>query len=443
MATTRIGISGWRYDPWRGTFYPKDLPQRAELEYASTHLPVIEINGSFYSLQRPESYASWYADTPADFMFTVKGPRYITHIRRLRDVATPVANFLASGLFNLKEKLGPILWQFAPNFKFDPERFEAFLELLPHDTREAAAVARKHDDWMAERVQLKVDAERPMRHAVEIRNESFLTTAFVDMLRKYDVALVIAETARKWPMTQDITADFVYMRLHGDKELYKSGYSDKSLDRWAKRISAWQKGSEPADAEKISPKKPPTTSQRDVFCFFDNTDVKLRAPFDAQTLMDKLGIPKRQVRTEFAKQSPGGASQQTDDAPLNEDALARSRPSGGKVRASATSTAKRRSTRKASGTGRNGDAVTTAQKRATGKARAAPTASASDARGSPRRGKAARVKAVKKRPAGTRAVGARTSGARQTVRPVRPRKSAASASRRRAATGSRRSSARS
>jgi uncharacterized protein YecE (DUF72 family) len=305
MATTRIGISGWRYDPWRGTFYPKDLPQRAELEYASSHLPVIEINGSFYSLQRPESYASWYADTPADFMFTVKGPRYITHIRRLRDVATPVANFLASGLFNLKEKLGPILWQFAPNFKFDPERFEAFLKLLPHDTEEAAAVARKHDDWMAKRVQLEVDAKRPMRHAVEIRNESFLISSFVDMLRKYDVALVIAETARKWPMTQDITADFVYMRLHGDKELYKSGYSDKSLDRWAKRISAWQNGSEPADAEKISPKQPPTSSPRDVFCFFDNTDVKLRAPFDAQTLMEKLGIPKRQVPAHLAKPSPG------------------------------------------------------------------------------------------------------------------------------------------
>jgi uncharacterized protein YecE (DUF72 family) len=385
MATTRIGISGWRYDPWRGTFYPKDLPQRAELRYASTHLPVIEINGSFYSLQRPESYASWYADTPADFMFTVKGPRYITHIRRLRDVETPVANFLASGLFNLKEKLGPILWQFAPNFKFDPERFEAFLKLLPHDTKEAAAVARKHDDWMAKRVQLKVDAERPMRHAVEIRNETFLTPAFVDMLRKYDVALVIAETARKWPMTQDITADFVYMRLHGDKELYKSGYSDKSLDRWAKRISAWQKGSEPADAEKISPKKPPTTAPRDVFCFFDNTDVKLRAPFDAQTLMDKLGIPKREVPAQWAQPSPRGAKA---DTPAGADTPARPSPSR-------------------------------------------------------RRGKAARLKAGKKRPAGAGGAGARAKGARQAVRAVRPRKTAASASRRRAATGSRRSSARS
>ena len=170
------------------------------------------------------------------------------------------------------------------------ERFETFLKLLPHDTGAAAKIAAKHDDWMKKRVKLKPDAKRPMRHAVEIRNDSFLDPTFVDLLRKYDVALVIAETARKWPMTQDITSDFVYMRLHGDKELYKSGYSDKSLDRWAKRIAAWQKGSEPADAQKISSKKPPGRKARDVFCFFDNTDVKLRAPFDAQTLMEKLGL---------------------------------------------------------------------------------------------------------------------------------------------------------
>jgi uncharacterized protein YecE (DUF72 family) len=288
MATTRIGISGWRYAPWRGTFYPKDLPQRAELEYASTHLPTIEINGSFYSLQRPQSYASWYADTPADFMFAVKGPRYITHMRRLRDVGTPLANFLASGVFNLAEKLGPILWQFPPNFKYDRELFKAFLKLLPHDTQQAAAIARRHDERMKGRTQLRVKADQPMRHAVEIRHESFLESSFVDLLREYRVALVIAETARRWPMTQDITADFVYMRLHGDKELYRSGYCDESLNRWARRIRAWQRGAEPADAEKISSKKPPSRSPRDVYCFFDNTDVKLRAPFDAQTLTQKL-----------------------------------------------------------------------------------------------------------------------------------------------------------
>ena len=246
---------------------------------------------------------------PDDFMFSVKGPRFITHMKRLKDVEAPLANFLASGVFNLKEKLGPILWQFPPNFSFEPERFEAFLKLLPHDTEEAAAIAREHDERMNGRAQLNIDAKRPMRHAVEIRHESFLDPAFVDMLRKYNVALVIAETARMWPMTHDITADFVYMRLHGDKEIYKSGYSDKSLDRWAKRISAWQKGSEPADAEKISSKKPPTKSPRDVFCFFDNTDVKLRAPFDAQTLMEKLGIPKREVPMDIGKRSSAKAKQ--------------------------------------------------------------------------------------------------------------------------------------
>lgn len=422
MATTRIGISGWRYEPWRGTFYPKDLPQRAELEYASAHLPIIEINGSFYSLQRPASYASWYADTPADFMFSVKGPRYITHIRRLRDVEAPVANFLASGLFNLKEKLGPILWQFAPNFKFDPERFEAFLKLLPHDTKEAAAVARKHDDWMAKRVQLKVDAERPMRHAVEIRNDTFMTAQFVDMLRKYDVALVIAETARKWPMTQDITADFVYMRLHGDTELYKSGYSDKSLDRWAKRISAWQTGSEPADAEKISPKKPPTKSPRDVFCFFDNTDVKLRAPFDAQTLMDKLGIPKRDVPAHLAVTA--GRSRRAKSAPASEPP--RDRATRGN--------AGRRVDESGQATSAPSEAamVRGDKRKAAARSEGLPVA----------RGTAQPRKAASKTSATVRAKGKRARAKAAPGRAVKSRKSGASVSRRRAATGSRRSSGR-
>jgi uncharacterized protein YecE (DUF72 family) len=437
MATTRIGISGWRYDPWRGTFYPKDLPQRAELEYASALLPVIEINGSFYSLQRPQSYASWYADTPADFMFTVKGPRYITHMRRLRDVAVPLANFLASGLFNLKEKLGPILWQFAPNFKYDLERFEAFLKLLPHDTQSAAEVARKHDDRMKNRSQLEVDAKRPMRHAVEIRHESFLDASFVDLLRKYEVALVIAETARKWPMTQDITADFVYMRLHGDKELYRSGYSGKSLDRWAKRISAWQKGSEPADAEKISPKKPPTQAPRDVFCLFDNTDVKLRAPFDAQTLMGKLGIPPRVVGAQG--DAPGDvparrASTRRVSGPgvSVPDTPPRSRTPRGRARLAKSRAAPRKVPSKkpaAVGAGGSWRAVGT---RSAGRA-AKPRAAVSRAGG-----------VVRRRPAASRPVSSRL-GSRPPVssRPVSSRKGGAAASRRRVATGSRRSAARS
>jgi uncharacterized protein YecE (DUF72 family) len=278
MAKIRIGISGWRYPPWRGTFYPKDLPQHAELRYASSILPVIEINGSFYSLQRPSSYAQWYAHTPDDFVFTVKAPRYITHIRRLRDIEAPVANFLASGLFNLREKLGPILWQFPPSFKYEPQRMQRFLELLPHDTRAALALARRRDAWMKGRTRLAIDAQRRLRHAIEIRHESFLEPSFIELLRAYNVALVIAETARKWPMPLDITADFVYMRLHGDKELYRSGYSSKALGRWARRIRAWHAG------------EGARRKARDIYCFFDNTDVKLRAPFDAQSLMRKLGL---------------------------------------------------------------------------------------------------------------------------------------------------------
>jgi uncharacterized protein YecE (DUF72 family) len=284
----RVGISGWRYAPWRGTFYPKDLPQRQELHYASRILPVIEINGSFYALQRPESYAKWYADTPKDFMFSVKGPRYITHMRRLKEVEKPLANFFASGLFNLREKLGPILWQFPPDFKYDKERMRAFLALLPRDTAAAAVIARKREPFMKGRVRLSADAKRPLRYAIEIRNDSFLDRSFIDLLREHNVAAVIAESARRWPMIQDITADFLYMRLHGDTEIYRSGYSDKALRRWAVRIAAWSRGTEPGDARKIVPKRVPVKKKRDVYCFFDNTDVKLRAPFDAQTLLKIL-----------------------------------------------------------------------------------------------------------------------------------------------------------
>jgi uncharacterized protein YecE (DUF72 family) len=294
MASIRIGISGWQYPPWRGVFYPQDLPQRLELHYASRVLSTIEINGSFYSLQRPASYAKWYADTPDDFVFTVKAPRYITHMRRLRQIEEPLANFLASGVFNLREKLGPILWQFPPNFKYERARMEPFLELLPHDIPAARAIVQKRSRWMKGRSFLPAGEPRALRHAIEIRHESFLNSTFVDLLRRNRVALVIAETARRWPMAHDITADFVYMRLHGDKELYQSGYQDLALTRWARRMRAWHRGAEPADATKIANKKPPRAKARDVYCFFDNTDVKLRAPRDAQTLMRKLGLKSSQ-----------------------------------------------------------------------------------------------------------------------------------------------------
>ncbi len=287
MASTLIGISGWRYPPWRGVFYPPGLPQHRELEYASRVLPTIEINGTFYSLQRPESFKHWYEETPPGFVFSVKGSRYITHIRRLRDIEAPLANFFASGLFNLKEKLGPFLWQFPPNFRYEPERMKHFFELLPKNTEEALSLARRRERRMVGRVRLAIDAVSPLRHAVEIRNDSFLDETFVQLLREYNIALVVADTARKWPYREDVTADFMYLRLHGDQEIYASGYTDEALTRWAARISAWREGSQPDDAHLISANSIPQHRPRDVFCYFDN-DVKVRAPFDAQHLAEKL-----------------------------------------------------------------------------------------------------------------------------------------------------------
>ncbi|MBA4724639.1 MAG: DUF72 domain-containing protein [Pseudomonas sp.] len=289
MAGIHIGISGWRYAPWRGNFYPKGLTQKKELRFASRAVSSIEINGSFYSLQTPERYADWYADTPKGFVFSVKGPRYITHVRRLREVDGALANFFASGIFRLKEKLGPILWQFPPSFKFDPALFEAFLRQLPHDTEAALAIARDCEPRMEGRSYLSVDRKRRMRHAVEIRNASFVDPAFVELLRKYQVALVVADTAGKWPHHEDLTSDFVYIRLHGAEELYTSGYTDAALDEWRRRIESWNAGSQPDDARLISSKKPRRRTSRQVYCYFDN-DVKVRAPYDARQLLHRLGL---------------------------------------------------------------------------------------------------------------------------------------------------------
>jgi len=289
MDNIRIGISGWRYAPWRGTFYPEGLTQDKELEYASRAVPTIEINGSFYSLQRPERYARWYADTPPGFVFSVKAPRYVTHILRLRDTREAVANFFASGVFNLKEKLGPILWQLPPSLRFDAGLLESFLALLPHDTEDALSLARRRGARMKGRSRLAIDAARPLRHAMEVRHESFVDPRFVELLRRYGVALVVADTAGKWPYREDVTSDFMYLRLHGDKELYVSGYTKPALDRWASRVRAWARGGEPRDARRIDGKSPSAKS-RDIYCYFDN-DVKVRAPVDARSLSARLGLP--------------------------------------------------------------------------------------------------------------------------------------------------------
>jgi len=280
-----IGISGWTYKGWKGTFYPEKLPARDELSFASRELPTIEINGTFYSLQRPSSYQHWYDLTPKGFVFSVKANRYITHIKRLNDVAVPVANFIASGPLALKEKLGPFLWQFPPSMTFDPERFEKFLKLLPKNFKEASKLAQ-NSDLPGERIYIDEKLNLPIRHAVEIRHESFLNPWFVDLLREHNVAIVFADTAGKWPYLEDITSDFIYVRLHGDSELYVSGYDKRSLDFWGERVKTWKQGLEAKDKLTITDESPPV-KERDVFVYFDN-DAKVRAPVDAKSLINRI-----------------------------------------------------------------------------------------------------------------------------------------------------------
>ena len=271
MADIRIGTSGWLYPPWRGVFYPPKLPHSKELAYLSSKLNSVEINGTFYSLQRPDSFKSWYAQTPDDFTFAVKGARFITHMKKLAGVETPLANFFASGVLALREKLGPILWQLPPNLGFDRERLAAFFAQLPRSTGEAAWLARQHDDRMTGRAFPTNVTDQPLRHALEVRHHSFKTADFPALLREHAVALVIADTAGRWPLLRDITADLVYVRLHGDVELYTSGYTDAALDTWAADIRNW------------------AAAGLDVQVHFDN-DVKVRAPVDAMALASKLGV---------------------------------------------------------------------------------------------------------------------------------------------------------
>jgi uncharacterized protein YecE (DUF72 family) len=293
-ATVRIGISGWRYGRWRGVFYPRGLAQHRELAFASRMFPTIEINGSHYSLQRPETYQAWHDETPDDFVFAVKGPRYITHMLRLRELRAPLANFLASGLFALGRKLGPMLWQFPPSFAYDEAQFDAFFRLLPHDTDAAAALARAHDERLDGRALVKPRVAQPLRHAVEIRHASFVDPGFIALLRQHGVALVVADTAGRWPLMEDLTADFVYVRLHGDQELYASGYGDAALDDWAARVRAWRGGRQHAGAHVVPGAARGPRGARDVYAYLDN-DVKVHAPFDAGQLAARLNVPTGQA----------------------------------------------------------------------------------------------------------------------------------------------------
>jgi len=269
MPEARIGISGWVYAPWRGVFYPTGLRQADELAYASSHVTSIELNGSFYSLQKPASYRRWRDQTPPGFVFSVKGPRFITHIKRLGDIDLPLANFLASGVLALDGKLGPLLWQLPPNLPYDPGLIERFLERLPHTTAEALELARGREARMEGREFLQLDADRPLRHAIEPRSPGFDDPRFAEQLTRHGVATVLGDNEGRWPRLGWTTADFAYARLHGDEMLYTSGYDDKSLDAWAGWVHSH------------------LTAGRDAFVYFDN-DAKVRAPIDAMGLIRRL-----------------------------------------------------------------------------------------------------------------------------------------------------------
>jgi len=287
MATIRIGISGWNYDNWRGDFYPRDLPRRRHLEYAARVFRTLEINGTFYSLKKPATFDAWRDAAPAGFIYAVKGSRYLTHTRRLRDAETGLANFFASGVLKLGDALGPFLWQLPPNMPFEPDALRRFCDLLPKDAQAAAALARKHDDIVKGRAWFDVEANHNLRHAFEVRDERWMTDELISILHDAGHALVFADSAGEYPYVEDITAGFIYIRLHGSTELYASGYTDDELSWWVRRIRRWTDGGQMKTGPRLSDRSPPRRKSRDVYVYFDN-DANGHAPFDAINLARKL-----------------------------------------------------------------------------------------------------------------------------------------------------------
>ena len=280
--TVRLGIAGWIFPPWRGgMFYPDGLKQKDELSYASRHLGVIEINATFRAMQKPASFKKWAAETPETFRFSVKGHQAITHFKRLKDVDAAVATFLASGPLALGSRLGPFVWQLPPNLKYERGRFEAFFALLPKTPDQAVTLAAKHDGFKDPH--LSAEGVTSIRHAVEVRNESFATSEFVALCRAHNIALVTADTA-EWP-AMDATADFTYARLQGAPGA--DHYEPEDLDLWAKRIAALAGGTPVPNAKLIADAD---DRPRDVFALFVSTD-KEHAPRNAQAVMQRLGIP--------------------------------------------------------------------------------------------------------------------------------------------------------
>jgi uncharacterized protein YecE (DUF72 family) len=271
MAGTYVGVSGWRYAAWRGDFYPEGLVQRRELEYVAERMGSVELNGSFYSLQRPSTYRRMAEQVPPGFPVAVKGGRFVTHMRRLGEAEQGLANFFASGVLALGDRLGPFLWQLPGNLPFDHDVVSAFLEQLPRDHAGIAALAARHDDKLAaDRVVTEPVVAGPVRHALEPRHPSYGEPAALDLLREHGVALVASDSPGTWPCFDEDTADFRYVRLHGHTELYASGYSSRSLDRWADRVRGWR------------------AAGQDSYVYFDN-DARGRAPHDAVALLGRLG----------------------------------------------------------------------------------------------------------------------------------------------------------
>ena len=257
-----VGIGGWTFEPWRGTFYPDKLPQKRELEYASQHLTSIEINGTYYGSQKPESFRKWHDETPDGFVFSLKGPRFATNRKELAQARESVERFIGSGILELKDKLGPINWQFMETKKFEPEDFEAFLKFLPGSVE-----------------------GRKLRHVVEVRNDSFAAPDFVELVRKHGVAAVTAGDS-KFPQIADITADFVYLRIMGTDAKHKKGYSEAELDAWAKRARSYAAGDVPGDL-KCASAKAAKAGPRDVFLYVISGHKELN-PQAAMALIERL-----------------------------------------------------------------------------------------------------------------------------------------------------------
>ena len=266
-----VGISGYDYKPWRGVFYPDDLPARRWLEYASSRFNSIELNGTFYSLKSPRVFERWAAESPArDFVFAVKGGRFITHNLKLRNVERALGNFFASGVLALGRKTGPFLWQLPATYRFDAERLDGFMRRLPRTSRAAEKVALQHDERLRRGALVDAAVSVRYRHAFEVRHPSYFHEEFYALLREHRCGFVVADTAGKFPYAEEVTADFLYVRLHGSRELYASGYTDSELDAWARKIGAWR------------------ATGRDVYVYFDN-DIKVHAPYDAMRLAERVG----------------------------------------------------------------------------------------------------------------------------------------------------------